>query len=127
MSSEIKSFRDLIAWQKAIALCREIYAVSRGFPDAERFGLTSQIRRAAVSIPSNIAEGYGRNRTWDYVRFLDMARGSLHEVETQLVLATEFRFAPENELVRCESAVRELDKIINGLARAVGEGVRRGT
>lgn len=68
MAREIRSFRDLIAWQKAIALCKLVYGVSGKFPKDERFGLTSQIRRAAVSIPSNIAEGYGRRQTNDYIR-----------------------------------------------------------
>ena len=72
MAEPIKSYRDLVAWQKGIELCKRIYAISATFPDAERFGLISQIRRAAVSVPSNIAEGYGRRSTGDYVRFLNI-------------------------------------------------------
>ena len=69
MAEPIKSYRNLVAWQKAIGLCEQIYAISAMFPDAERFGLISQIRRAVVSVPSDIAEGYGRRSTGDYVRF----------------------------------------------------------
>ena len=119
MQGEIKSYRDLIAWQKGILLCKQVYHVTSGFPDHERFGLTSQLRRAAVSIPSNIAEGYGRRRTQDYLRFLDVARGSLAEVDTQLVLARELTYAAPSELSVCDQAVIELDRILCGLVRAI--------
>ena len=126
MNSEIKSFRDLIAWQKAIALCKTVYSLSAAFPDSERFGLTSQIRRAAVSIPSNIAEGYGRRRTNDYVRFLDIARGSLCEVETQLILAQELGFVQQDTAKPCMDLAQETDRVLYGLAKAVSESVRAG-
>lgn len=126
MPGEIKSFHDLIARRKAMDLCKAVYALAAGFPEVERFGLTSQIRRAAVAIPSNIAEGYGRNRTNDYLRFLDLARGSLCEVETQLILVQEFvgqglaGWKQENErLPECLERVRELDRILLALVRAV--------
>ena len=126
MASEIKSFRDLIAWQKSMDLCKAIYALSSLFPDSERFGLTAQIRRAAVSVPSNIAEGYGRNRTHDYMRFLDIARGSLCEVETQLMLAKELGWcgckgpAASDPQTECLERVREVDRILYALVKAVG-------
>ncbi|MCK4658023.1 MAG: four helix bundle protein [Phycisphaerae bacterium] len=119
MAESIRSYRDLVAWQKAIELCKQIYAISATFPDAERFGLISQIRRAAVSIPSNIAEGYGRRSTGDYVRFLDIARGSAAEVVTQLVLAGELGFADKGLVQSCTLLVEEVDRIIFGLIRAV--------
>ncbi len=120
MAESIESFRDLVAWQKGIALCKQVYAVSTAFPDAERFGLISQIRRAAVSVPSNIAEGYGRRSTKDYVRFLNIARGSVAELITQLVIAEELAFVDQEEVQPCMRLAEEVDRIIFGLARAVG-------
>ncbi len=122
MPGEIRSFRDLIAWQKAIGLCKLVYAASAKFPRDERFGLTSQIRRAAVSIPSNIAEGYGRRQTNDYIRFLNIARASLCEVETQLVLAEDLGFVDRKTLEPGMSLVRELDVIMYSLIEAIRKG-----
>ena len=119
MGGEIRSYRDLIAWQKGIELCKKVYAVSALFPDQERFGLISQVRRAAVSVPSNIAEGYGRRRKQDYVRFLDMALGSLCEAETQLILAKELGFAETDQLDSCLELVQEPGRVLFGLARSV--------
>jgi four helix bundle protein len=119
MAGPIRSYRDLVAWQKGIELCKQVYGVSATFPDAERFGLVSQIRRAAVSVPSNIAEGYGRRRTGDYVRFLDIARGSLAEVVTQLVIAEELGFVPSEQLQAPMLAAEEVDRVMFGLIRAV--------
>ena len=119
MAGQIQSFRDLIAWQKAIELCKGVYAASATFPDAERFGLTSQIRRAAVSVPSNIAEGYGRRRTKDYIRYLDMARASLYEVDTQLVLAKELGFAEKNELDPLMMLLNEAGRVLSGLIASI--------
>lgn len=83
----------MAAWQKSFDLAREIYRASEAFPEAEMFGLTSQLQRAALSIPSNVAEGYGRGQhTKDFARFLTMARGSLYEVETCLLLAKELGY-----------------------------------
>lgn len=87
MGSEIKSYRDLEVWQRAFELSLAVYDATRQMPADERFGLTSQIRRSAVSVPSNIAEGFGRGSRVDYTRFLKMARGSLYELETQLLIA----------------------------------------
>jgi four helix bundle protein len=89
--SQIKSFKDLVVWQKAIVLVTAIYKETQGFPAEERYGLTSQIRRSAVSIPSNIAEGYGRNSTGDYKRFLQVAVGSLYELQTQLEISRNIK------------------------------------
>ena len=86
-TAEIRSFRDLDVWKDAVALAQVVYEETRQFPDDERFGLTSQLRRASVSIASNVAEGWGRNSRKDYVRFLYVARGSLFEVATQVEIA----------------------------------------
>lgn len=86
---KITSFRDLIIWQKGLDIAKEIYEISKSFPKEEIFGLTSQIRRSAVSISSNIAEGRGRSSKKDFINFLYIAQGSLFEVETQLILVKE--------------------------------------
>lgn len=86
---KITSFRDLVIWQKGLEIAKEIYEITKSFPKEEIFGLTSQIRRSAVSISSNIAEGRGRSSKKDFVNFLYIAQGSLFEVETQLILARD--------------------------------------
>jgi four helix bundle protein len=83
----MKSFRELLVWQKGIEVVTRVYAVTGRFPKAETYGLTDQARRAAVSIPANIAEGYGRQSTQDYIRFLLIARGSLYELQTHMEIA----------------------------------------
>ena len=119
MASDIRSFRDLIAWQKAMELCQHVYAISKDHPPDERFGLTAQLRRAAVSIPSNIAEGYGRQRKRDYLRFLNIALGSLCELETQMILSIRLGFTDADKLGPAMDLLREVDRILCGLIRAV--------
>jgi len=114
---EIKTVRDLIAWQKAMALAKTIYEVTRVMPDAERFGLTMQMRRSAVSIPSNIAEGYARQSRTDYIRFLKVARGSLAELETQLILCEQLEFL--RSLEKVNDLLRETDRVLQGLIRSL--------
>ena len=114
--AEINSFRDLVAWQKAFRLTSMIYAATAEFPKDERFGLTQQLRRATVSVVSNIAEGAGRHTRADYLRFLDMAKGSLYEVQTQLLLASEFEYLPGSATYE---AAEEVERILNGLIRAL--------
>jgi len=94
----LQSYRFLEVWQRGIDLVELIYKLSAAFPSDERFGLTSQVRRAAVSIPSNIAEGYGRSHRGYYLRSLSIARGSLSEVETQLIVAGRLKFASREDL-----------------------------
>lgn len=91
--------KDLDVWKKGMELVEKVYAMSRSFPDAERFGLTSQIRRAAVSIPSNIAEGAARKSDKELLQFLSIAMGSLAEVETQYLIAIRLGFVKEDEAV----------------------------
>jgi four helix bundle protein len=113
----VKTFRDLIAWQKAIKLAGKIYEVTARMPDSERFGLTAQMRRAAVSVPSNIAEGHGRQSRVDYLRFLRMARGSLMELQTQLILCEKLGFlTPSAEL---SELLAEADRVLQGLIRGL--------
>src|SRR5258705_12882143 len=89
---KVKNYRELIVWQKAMDLVVEVYTISRTFPREEIYGLTSQLRRAAVSTPSNIAEGQGRRTTADFVRHLSIAYGSLRELETQTLIAARLRY-----------------------------------
>lgn len=113
---DIKSYEDLIAWQKSYQVVLEIYRLTKTFPDDERFGLVSQMRRAAVSIPSNIAEGWGRRSRTDYVRFLKMAAGSSYELHTQLRLARDLGYLKADELFEL---LNESERVLNGLIRSL--------
>ena len=94
----LKSFKELKVWQKSYELCLEVYRITAKFPKEERYGLTSQIRRSVVSIPSNIAEGYGRKTTLDYIRMLYISYGSVCELETQILLAGDLILIEKGEL-----------------------------
>ena len=96
--SEIKSYKDLLIWQKGIEITEKTYQLTKDFPAEEQFSLTSQMRRCAISIPSNISEGYGRNSTKSYIQFLRIARGSLFELETQLIIAKKLNYVLNKEL-----------------------------
>src|SRR5271157_4688287 len=109
------SCRDLIAWQKAKGLALSVYRCTRFFPRDEIYGLTSQIRRAAVSVPSNIAEGKGRRSQRELVQFLYHARGSLLELETQLSIAYNLEYLDLQVFKTLESQTKELGRILNGL------------
>lgn len=109
----IHAHRKLEAWQKSMALARSIYTLTAGFPDDERYGLRAQMRRAAVSIPSNIAEGAARGSDAEFVRFLRVARGSLAELETQLILASELGYV--GDLDQSEEEIGQVSGPLNGL------------
>ncbi len=113
------SYKDLIAWQKGIQLVKSIYELTSSFPDQEKYGLISQIRRAAVSIPSNIAEGQARFSPVDFRHFLRITRGSLAELETQLVLAHELRYITHQQLDQQSALIDELGRVINGLINSI--------
>ena len=112
---EIRSYRDLVAWQKAMDLCETIYRQTEDFPRNEAYGLTQQVRRAAVSVPSNIAEGWGRGCLGDYVRFLRTARGSLFELETQVQLARRMGLLPEQQAKMLLRDSDECSRILQGI------------
>ncbi len=112
------SYRDLIVWQKAMQLCKDVYLITKNFPKEEIYGLTSQIRRCVVSIPSNIAEGKGRNSDKDFVRFLQIALGSIYELQTQLELAFELNYI--NDIENIVSLSIEIEKMINTLITKKG-------
>lgn len=111
----MRGHRDLIAWQKAMQLAREIYVVTRTFPKDEVYGLTSQLRRAAVSVPSNVAEGHGRTSRKEFHHFVGNARGSLLEVETQLELAIGFGYITEPFAEELLAKSSEVGRLLNGL------------
>ena len=115
----VKSYRELIAWQKAMDLVVQVYEMTRTFPREEIYGLTSQLRRAAVSIPSNIAEGQGRRSSKEFVRFLGIAYGSLQETETQIILATRLGYLEAVQEAQVLEQCAEVGKLINGLTNAL--------
>ena len=115
MGLQIKSFRDLVVWQKAMNLVELIYALTKQFPADERYALTSQVKRASVSVPSNIAEGYGRNSTIDYIRFLRISLGSVYELDTQLELAIRLQFARVEETKDALELCAEIEKMLVAL------------
>ena len=112
-----KSYRDLVAWQRAMHLTVSVYKASQQFPREELYGLTSQIRRAAVSVPSNIAEGQGRGSEKDFLRFLSIAYGSLQEIETQLLLAGRLSYLDGAEEQTLLNLCSEGARLINGRRR----------
>jgi four helix bundle protein len=115
----IKDYRELIVWQKAMDLVETIYRATGMFPREEIYGLTSQIRRAAVSIPSNIAEGNGRNTTRDYVHFLGIAYGSVKEVETQALIAERLRYITSSDSEELVKTTTEIARLLSGLINSL--------
>jgi len=114
-----QSFKDLSVWQRAVQLTIEIYKLTNGFPSSERFGLTNQLRRASVSVASNIAEGYGRSTKGEYLQFLGHARGSISEVETQLVIARALNFGAKDNLDLAESLCSEVGRLLRTMMRSL--------
>ena len=115
----LKNYKDLNVWQKSYKLCLKIYRMTAKFPSEERYGLTSQIRRAAVSIPSNIAEGYGRKTTLDYIRMLYISYGSVCELETQILLAGDLGYIEKGELDAAKKDIAEIERMLKALIRAL--------
>ena len=112
-----ESFRQLEVWQLAIKMTFAIYQLTKSFPDSERFGLTNQLRRAAVSVASNIAEGHGRSTRGEYIQFLGHARGSVCEVETQLVIARGLGFASTEDLGTSEDLCKRVGSMLRVLLK----------
>ena len=117
-----RNYSDLIAWQKAMDLVEKIYKASRDFPREEQYGLTSQIRRAAVSVPSNIAEGQGRKSAKEFVHHLAIAHGSLREVETQLQIANRLKYIGQENLQDLMDMAAETGRLNNGLSNSLSRG-----
>ena len=114
---EVQTYRDLVAWQLGMRLAREIYRTTSQMPKSEQFGLANQMRRAAVSIPSNIAEGYARGTTLDYLKHLRLARGSLAELQTQLELSIGLEMVVNTRAV--SDTLAEADRVLQGLIKSV--------
>lgn len=114
-----QSFKDLIAWQKAAELTVETYKLTSHFPDSERYGLTNQMRRAAVSIASNIAEGYGRSTKGEYHLFLGHARGSCCELETQIFVARKLSFGAPSDLDTSERLCNDVGRLLGALMKSI--------
>lgn len=114
-----EGFRNLIAWQKAYSLALEVYKMTKRFPKDELYGLTSQIRRSAISISANIAEGYERQYRKEYIQFLMISKGSLGEVETYLMFAKDLGYIEENEYIKLEGQRQEVGKLLRGLIKSL--------
>ena len=117
----MNSYRDLIVWKKSMSLVTNIYQLTTKFPEDEKFGLISQIKRSAVSIPSNISEGYGRNYRKDYSRFLQIARGSLYECQTQLEIAINLNFIKSDDTKEINDLSLEVEKMLNSLIKKIND------
>ena len=115
----VNSFRDLLVWQRAMELVVDCYQLSKLFPDTERFGLTNQLRRSAVSVPSNIAEGHGRGSSKAFLSFLWIANGSLSELDTQIQLAVRLGFVSEQDAARSLQLAHEVGRMLTGLRRSL--------
>jgi four helix bundle protein len=114
-----QSFKDLIVWQRAIQLTIDVDKLSAKFPDAEKFGLTSQMRRAAVSIASNISEGYGRSTRGEYIQFVGHARGSCSELETQIVIAKALGFGAPSTLLSAENLCDDIGRLLGASMKSL--------
>lgn len=125
-SHDIRTFRDLAAWQRGIELVLATYRVTEGFPREERFGLVSQMRRAATSVPANIAEGFGRGRNLEFIRYLEIARGSLFELQTHAEVAQQLKWLPADSWREFVALSEEVDRIVSGLLRGLRRRSRQG-
>lgn len=115
----MKTFRDLLVWQKSMSFVTEIYKASKSFPKEEMYGLTSQLRRCAVSIPSNISEGYGREGLNDYLRFLNIAIASLFELQTQLEIAFNLEYIKKDRFEELYELSREIERMLSSFIRSI--------
>jgi len=120
----IRSYQDLAIWKKAMELVVQVYQLTRRFPREEMHGLTSQMRRAAVSIPTNIAEGWGRGSRKEYIQFLRIARGSLLELETLLAISRSLRYLSQEDMQTTLALVEEISRMLSGLIASLKKGMR---
>jgi four helix bundle protein len=114
-----QNYKDLLVWKKSMALVKDIYKISQSFPKEETYGLTSQIRRSAVSVPSNIAEGKGRRTAAEFQQFLVQSRGSLYELETQLQIAGDLGYVKIQKVEETKARTTEIAKMLNALIEVV--------
>jgi len=121
---KINSYRNLIVWQKSVALVTDIYTLTKSFPQEEKFGIVSQLNRASVSIPSNIAEGWGRESSKNYLQFLRISRGSLMETETLLEISKNLNYIKESEFKVISDNIEEVSKILQGLIKSIQQKIK---
>jgi four helix bundle protein len=119
MPERVRSYEDLTVWKRSIQLVVEVHHMAKSFPADERFILGAQLRRAALSIPVNIAEGHGRGTSPDYVHFLTIARGSLYELSTCLVIAEALGYLTQDQLAHARSLAAEVGRMLNALRRVI--------
>ena len=124
-ANDIRTYRDLIVWRKSVALVTSVYRATKDFPSHELYGLTSQMRRCAVSVPSNIAEGYGRRATGDYLRFLQIGIGSVYELQTQLEISKNFGYLAESDSTRLLEDLAEIERMLASLTSKLRSPQRR--
>lgn len=117
--NEVKTYKDLLIWQKGIELAKEVYPICQELPDDELFGLKSQIKRSSISIPSNIAEGWRRNYTKNYVQLLRVSRGSFLELETQIIISKELNFISTDSYNRIQALITEESKMLNAFIKSI--------
>jgi four helix bundle protein len=120
MTDPIKTYRDLIAWQRAFRLGLGLHRIAGTLPDGERFGLAAQVRRGATDVASNIAQGYGRGNTADYVWFLKSARSDLYKLDTQLLFSVELGYVKAEQYEGLKSELDECERVLAGLIRSLG-------
>jgi four helix bundle protein len=118
----MKTYRELIVWQKAMGLVTIIYKLSKSFPKQESFGLTSQMRRSVVSIPANVAEGYGRKSTQDYLRFLNIARSSTYELQTLLEIGYNLKYMTSDSFNAAFEKSKEIERMLSALIAKINRG-----
>lgn len=114
-NNTIKTYRDLKVWQRSMQVVTEVYRFTKSFPSDEQYGLTNQIRRSAISVPSNMAEGYGRGTTGDYVRFLRISVGSLYELQTQWQIAQNLGYITKRDFVSIYDETRNIERMLSAL------------
>ena len=118
MNQRVKSYKDMIVWQKAMRLVKLVHELTRTFPEEEKIGLVSQMRRAAVSVPSNLAEGHARHTSGGFILFIPHAEGSLAELETQVILAIDLGFCSATESQSIQALITEVQKMAGALRRS---------
>ena len=118
-TTAIRSYRDLNVWKASMELVCDIYEVTRNFPDSERYGLTSQMRRSAVSVPSNIAEGWSRNSARSFISYLNIATGSMSELLTQLEIANRIHYISQEKMTACEVKGIQISKMLYMLIKKI--------
>ena len=115
----LRNYKELKVWEKSYQLCLQVYQITKGFPKNEIYGLISQMRRAALSIPSNIAEGYGRKTTPEYLRYLYIAYGSVCELETQVLLSGDLGYFEEKSLLKLQQDLGEVERMLKALIKSL--------